>query len=422
MADIKIEDISSVKKKLTITVPVDEVTKMTDEKFVEIGKEAKIEGFRKGKVPEKILRQKFAKEVRGEVVNALVQSTYEDALKSNDFFPVGQPEIDLKEFKEGEALSYTATLEIKPKVEVSGYKELNLKAESTDATEDDIKEALEHMQKTHAELKEVDRAAKNGDTVILDFDGYIEGEPLEGGKSDNFTLELGSNAFIPGFEEALVGAKKGDEKELNLKFPDEYQAKEIAGKPVLFKVKIHEVKEKILPKLDDEFAKDVEADSLEDLKAKMTEEIKGGKKRGEMSRLRKESIDKLIEANEFEVPDSMVQGYLQQIIQQVIQNSQYGMGNPEDAGLNADELQAKYKIVATRECKANIIIESIVKQEKVDVGEEEVIKALEEAAASQHKSLEQFRGELEKQGYMDYFVDGLVKDKVFDMILPNIDK
>lgn len=421
MADIKIEDISSVKKKLSITIPVDEVTKVTDEKFTEIGKDARIEGFRKGKVPENILRQKFAKEVRGEVVNALVQSSYEDALKSNDLYPVGQPEVDLKEFTDGEPLTFTATVEIKPKVEVSGYKELSLKAQSTDPTDDDIKEALEHMQKTHSELKEVDRAAKNGDTVILDFDGYIDGEPLEGGKADNFTLELGSSSFIPGFEEDLVGLKKGDEKELNLKFPDEYQAKEIAGKPVLFKVKIHEVKEKILPKLDDEFAKDVEADSLDDLKEKMAKEIKSGKKRGEMSRLRKESIDKLIESNEFEVPDSMVQGYLQQIIQQVIQNSQYGMGNPEDAGLSADELQAKYRIVATRECKANIIIESIVKQEKVDVPEEEVTKALTEAATSQGKTLEQFRGELEKQGYMDYFVDGLVKDKVFDMILPSLD-
>lgn len=421
MADIKIEDISSVKKKLSITIPVDEVTKVTDEKFTEIGKDARIEGFRKGKVPENILRQKFAKEVRGEVVNALVQSSYEDALKSNDLYPVGQPEVDLKEFTDGEPLTFTATVEIKPKVEVSGYKELSLKAQSTDPTDDDIKEALEHIQKTHSELKEVDRAAKNGDTVILDFDGYIDGEPLEGGKADNFTLELGSSSFIPGFEEDLVGLKKGDEKELNLKFPDEYQAKEIAGKPVLFKVKIHEVKEKILPKLDDEFAKDVEADSLDDLKEKMAKEIKSGKKRGEMSRLRKESIDKLIESNEFEVPDSMVQGYLQQIIQQVIQNSQYGMGNPEDAGLSADELQAKYRIVATRECKANIIIESIVKQEKVDVPEEEVTKALTEAATSQGKTLEQFRGELEKQGYMDYFVDGLVKDKVFDMILPSLD-
>src|SRR5690625_2412934 len=263
---------------LTINVSADEFEKALDHAFKKVVKDVTLPGFRKGKIPRTIFENRFGVEsLYQDAVDFILPKAYGDAIDETGIFPVDQPKIDIEEIERGKDLIFTCEVTVKPEVELGEYKGLEVEEEAVDVTNEDVEEAMKTLQENQAELviKE-EGSIEDGNTAVIDFEGFLDGEPFEGGKGENHTLEIGSGQFIPGFEEQLIGKESGDETEITVTFPADYHAEDLAGKEAQFKVKIHEVKEKEIPELDDDFAKDVdeEVETLEELKAKKEEELK----------------------------------------------------------------------------------------------------------------------------------------------------
>jgi len=269
---VKWEKLEGNKGQLTFEVDAKTFDEALDQAFKKVVKDVQLPGFRKGRVPRPIFEKRFGVEVLyQDALDIVLPDAYAKAVEESGIEPVAQPEIDIDEIERGKDLVFTATVVVKPEVKLGQYKGLEVTKVDTEVTEDEVNAELEALQKRYAELvvKE-DEPAEKGDTVVIDFEGFVDGEAFEGGKSENYSLELGSNSFIPGFEDQLVGVKAGEEKEVNVTFPEDYHAEDLAGKDAVFKVKVHEVKSLELPELDDDFAIDVddEVETLDELKEK----------------------------------------------------------------------------------------------------------------------------------------------------------
>ncbi|MDP2971331.1 MAG: trigger factor, partial [Deltaproteobacteria bacterium] len=307
--NIIVEEISSIKKKVNVEIPDDQVTKEVESFYQQVGKQAKIKGFRPGKIPRGILERHFKDYVKSEVIQKLIQETYPAALSEKDLHPVSPPVIDPGELESGKPFQYSATVEVKPEIKIEGYIGLNIEGKKESPKEEEVEERLKGLQNLHAQLRTVPepRPIQSGDHVIIDYEARMDNKPLEEGKAVDFTVEVGSGRFIPALEEKLVGLNLEEEKEIEVPFPEDYGYKKWAGKTVSFLVKVKEIKEKVFPPLDDEFAKDLgDYASLEDLKAKLKEEIEKEKELILDRQLKDQLIEQLIQANSFEIPESMV--------------------------------------------------------------------------------------------------------------------
>jgi trigger factor len=274
---VTVEDVGSLKKKMNVEVPEDLVTKEINTIYADLGKKAKIKGFRPGKVPRNILERYFKDHVKTEAVQKLIQDFYPQALSEVSLHPVSQPVIDPGELEKEKPFLFSAAFEVKPDIKVEGYIGVNVEAKREEVTEEEVEARLKGLQDLHSQLKTIAdaRPIRNGDFTIIDYEAKIDGKPVEGGKAIDYTVEVGSGRFIPALEERLVGLNPEEEKEIEVTFPEDYGYKKWAGKAVSFHVKIKEVKEKILPPLDDEFAKDLgDFSSLEELRAKLREETR----------------------------------------------------------------------------------------------------------------------------------------------------
>src|SRR5699024_159889 len=262
---------------LTIDVPAEDFDQALDKAFKKVVKTVQIPGFRKGKVPRKIFEKRFGVEsLYQDAVDIVLPEAYMKAVEETGISPVDQPEVDIEEIEKGKNLVFTAKVIVKPEVTLGEYKGLEVEEQSVEVTDEDVEQELEAQRQQHAELVVKEEGnVEEGDTVVMDFEGFMDGEAFEGGKGENHSLEIGSGQFIPGFEEQLVGKETGEESESEINFPEDYHAEELAGKKATFKVKIHEIKEKELPELDDEFAKDVdeEVETLDELKKKKKEQL-----------------------------------------------------------------------------------------------------------------------------------------------------
>ncbi|MDO9125176.1 MAG: trigger factor, partial [Deltaproteobacteria bacterium] len=307
--NVTVEEISSINKKINIEIPLEQVTKEVESFYQQVGKQAKIKGFRPGKIPRGILERHFKDYVKSEVIQKLIQETYTAALSEKDLHPVSPPVIDPGELESGKPFQYSATVEVKPEIKIEGYIGLNIEGKKESAKEEEVEERLKGLQNLHAQLKTVPelRPVQSGDHVIIDYEARMDNKPLEEGKAVDFTVEVGGGRFIPALEEKMIGLKPEEEREIEVPFPEDYGYKKWAGKTVSFFVKVKEIKEKVLPSLDDEFAKDLgDYASLEDLKAKLKEEIEKEKELMLDRQLKDQMIEQLIQANSFEVPESMV--------------------------------------------------------------------------------------------------------------------
>ena len=270
--NVKVEDVSSIKKKLIFEVAPQQVDKEIGRAYKKIGKTAKVKGFRAGKVPDSVLEKYYGAQMEQEVLTRLINDTYFKALDENDIPAIGEPNIvDSSGINKGEAFTYEAEVEIKPEVTAKDYTKLALEKEKlvVDATKV-VEERLEEMRTSRSQLEVTTRKkARKGDSVVIDFEGFVDGEAFEGGKGDDYLLELGSGSFIPGFEEQVVGMKRQESKDVEVSFPEEYGQSELAGKPAVFKVTLKEIKEKIVPELNDEFAKGFGVDTLDELKGEL---------------------------------------------------------------------------------------------------------------------------------------------------------
>ncbi|MGG2095245.1 trigger factor [Bacillus sp. S13(2024)] len=373
---------------LTIEVDVKEVNNSLDAAFKKVVKTINVPGFRKGKMPRPLFEQRFGVEsLYQDALDIILPKAYGEAIDETGIFPVAHPEIDIEKFEKGENLIFTAKVTVKPEVKLGEYKGLTVEKVDTTVTDEDVENELKSLQERQAELvvKE-DGTVENGATAVIDFEGFVDGEAFEGGKGENYSLEIGSGTFIPGFEEQLVGLKAGEQKDVEVSFPEEYHAAELAGKPATFKVTVHEIKVKELPALDDEFAKDAneEVATLDELKAKLRENLEENKKHEAENKLRDEVVEKAAANAEIEIPEAMIETELDRMVREFEQRLSYQGMNLElyyqFTGTDEAKLKEQMKEDAAKRVTTNLVLEAIIKAENIEVTEEEVNAEVEKMA------------------------------------------
>ena len=416
---VQVEDITPVKKKLDISVPAETVSREFKAAYQNIRSTASIAGFRKGAAPMNILKARFAGHVQEDVTKRIIESSYSMALSEKQFMPVEAPQIDLKggELAEDKEFTFSVTVEIQPNVAVDGYRGMELNKESSAVTEEDIEKGVQNLKEAAAQFKEVDRPANEGDLVMVDFEAFMNGEPVKNGKGEGYPCVIGEKSLLPGFDEALKGVSKGDQKEVDITFPENYSEASLAGKVSQFKLNVKAVKEKGVPEVNEDFAKEMGCENLEALRAKVKEEIEKHKSSEAKERLKNEILDKLIASHPFDVPDALVNRYMGVILNRVIENMRSGMAAPEDRGLNIDQLKEKYRPAAARSVKEDIILDTIAAKEAVQVSLVEVEASVRGIAAQRGVSYESLMSRIQTEGAMEVIKDGLKHEKVFDIII-----
>ena len=415
-----VEEISSIKKKVSVEIPEDQVTKEVESFYKDLGKKAKIKGFRPGKVPRDILERYYKDYIKAEVVQKLIQDTYPQALTEADLQPVSPPVIDPGEFESGKPFRYSAVIEVKPAIKLEGYTGLKIEGKKEVVKDEEVEERLKTLQNLHANLKAISEARpiQTGDYVIVDYEARMGGKPLEGGKAIDFTVEVGSGQFIPALEEKLIGLKPEEEKEIEVSFPEDYGYKKWAGKTISFDVKIKEIKEKILPPLDDEFAKDLgDYASFEELKAKLKGEIEKEKELGLERQLKDQVVDQLLEANPFEVPESLVKEQAKAMVSDTkLRLATQGVVF-NNLGVSEEKLQEDYKAMAQKQVKTFLILEKIAGQEGIAVTDDEADDRLREMSERMHQKFDVVKRYYEKNGLLPEVKDGIIRDKTLNFLL-----
>lgn len=418
--NVNVEEISSIKKKVSIEIPGNEVTKEVDSFYKDLGKKAKIKGFRPGKVPRNILERYFKDYVKAEVVQKLIGDSYPKALTETNLEPVSPPVIDPGEFSEGKSFQYSAVIEVKPDIKLEGYAGLKIEGKKEEVKDEDVEERLKSLQNLHANLKTISegRPIQTGDYVIVDYEASVGGKPLEGAKAVDFTVEVGSGQFIPTFEEKLIGLKPEEERDIEVAFPEDYGYQKWAGKTILFHVKIKEIKEKVLPVLDDEFAKDLgDYSSLEELKTKLRGEIEKEKELVLERQLKDQVVDQLLEANPFEVPESLVEEQAKGLVSDTkLRLAAQGV-ELKNLGVTEEKLQGDYKAMAQKQVKTFLILEKIASQEGIAATDEEVDERLKEMAERMHQKFDVVKRYYEKNGLLPEVKAGILRDKTLNFLL-----
>ncbi|MFD1203972.1 MULTISPECIES: trigger factor [Sporosarcina] len=382
---------------LTVTVPAEKVDAALDEAFKKVVKQVQAPGFRKGKMPRKMFERMYGVEaLYNDALDIILPEVYSNALDEAEVEPIAQPEIDVEQMEKGKELIFKAHIQLKPEVKLGDYKGLEVKRQETEVTDEEIEEQLKDRQQAFAEMvvKE-DGAVENGDTVNLDFEGFVDGEAFEGGKAEGYDLEIGSNSFIPGFEEQMVGMKMGEEKDIELTFPEEYHAAELAGKPAVFKVKVNEIKSKEIPELDDELAKEIdeEVESLDALRSKLKEKTAEEKKAASETALRDDLVEAAARNAEMDIPEVMVDSEVDRMMNDFAQRLQMqGMNLDlyfQFSGQDEDALRAQMRDDALSRVRVSLTLEAIGKEENIEVTEEEINEELQ-------KMSEQFGMEIDQ--------------------------
>ncbi|EAG9029622.1 trigger factor [Listeria monocytogenes] len=366
--------------KLTFEIEQEKVKEGLDRAFVKVRKTLNVPGFRKGKVPRQIFNQRFGEEALfQDALDILLPEVYSAAIDEAGIDPVDTPQVNIESMEKGETWVLTAEVTVKPEVKLGDYKGLEVEKRETELTTEELEAELKQLQERQAELvvKE-DAPAENGDTVILDFEGFKDGVAFEGGQAENHSLELGSGQFIPGFEEKLVGLKAGDEADIELTFPEEYHAEDLAGQPVVFKVKLHEIKTKEVPALDDELAKDIdeEVETLDELKEKISKRLQEAKEEFVAQAKQEEVIAKAVENAEVDIPHAMVHHEADHLMNHFAQDLQAQGLTPElyyqFTGQTEEAMHAQMEKDAEKRVKMNLVLEAIAEAENIEPTEEAI--------------------------------------------------
>lgn len=412
---------------LTIEVEAAKVDTALDEAFKKVVKKVNIPGFRKGKIPRPMFEQRFGVEsLYQDAIDILLPEAYAGAVIETKIEPVDRPDIDVEQISKGQILIIKATVTVKPEVQLGEYKGLEVEELETIVTDEDVEFELKQLQEKHAELTVVEEeAVASGDTAIIDFEGFVDGAAFEGGKGENYSLEIGSNSFIPGFEEQLVGVKSGEEKDVEVTFPEEYHAPDLAGKVAVFKVTVHDIKRKQLPELDDEFAKDVneEVETLEDLKKDIKEKIIKDKETEADNNKRDTLVETAAENATIEIPDSMITTEVERMLEEFGQRLQ-GQGMSLDmyyqfSGSDETKMREQFKVDADKRVRINLTLEAIAEQEKLEVSEEELATELEKMAEIYKRSVDELKQILDTQGGTEAMKNDLKVRKAVDFLVEN---
>ncbi len=411
---------------LDIEVDAEQVAAALDKAFKKVVAKVNVPGFRKGKVPRAIFESKFGVEsLYQDALDIIVPDAYVAAVQETGIVPVDRPEVDVEQFGKGQVLKFKAKVVVKPEVELGEYKGIEVEAGDASVSEEEINEELERLQKRHAELVPVEEGvAENGDVVVIDFEGFVDGEPFEGGKAERYSLELGSGSFIPGFEEQVVGLAKDGEKEITVTFPENYQAEELQGKEAVFKIKLHDIKRKNLPALDDEFAKDVsEFETLDEYKADLAEKLKERKQNELNSKKEAEVVEKVAAAAQVEIPQVMLDDEAEQMVKEFENRLRtQGMNIQmyyQFTGQSADDLKAQMKGDAEKRVRNNLVLEAVAKAENIEASEEEIEAELESLSKMYGRSADEIRSIFASNGTLGTLVQDIVARKTVKFLVDN---
>ena len=421
---VKVEKLENSMAKLTVEVPAEELEKALDRAYNKTKNKLNVPGFRKGKAPRNIIEKMYGPEIFYEdAANDLVEREYEKAYDECGEDIVSSPEIEVVEIEKGKPFVFTATVALKPEIKLGKYKGVKIEKVETEVTDEEVDAAIEKERENSARTVAVDRPVKDKDLTVIDFEGFVDGKAFEGGKGENYPLTIGSGVFIPGFEEQLIGAKKGEEVEVKVTFPEDYQAEELKGKEAVFKCKVNEIKEKELPELDDEFASEVsEYDTFAEYKEATKKNL--SEKKAEDAKTIKEDrvIEAIVEASEINIPEAMLETEKRQMVQDFAQRIQsQGLSMQQYAqftGVTAESLLEQAGPSAEKRIKSRLVVENIVKAENIEVSEEEYEKELErlaesyqmeidklkEMVAGNDKAVEQIKEDLAMQKAIDFVV------------------
>ncbi|MFC5402116.1 trigger factor [Cohnella soli] len=393
---------------LEVEVAADKVTEALDKAFRKVVQKVNVPGFRKGKVPRNIFEARFGVEsLYQDAIDILLPEAYSDAIDQAGIEPIDRPEVDVEQFGRGQSFKFKAKVTVKPEVTLGEYKGLVVPADSAEVSEDEISAELNRLQQRHAELVTLDEGpAQNGDVTIIDFEGFQDGVPFEGGKGEQYSLELGSGSFIPGFEDQVVGLNIAEEKDIEVTFPENYHAENLAGKPVVFKVKLHEIKRKNLPVLDDEFAKDVsEFDTLDEFKADLSKKLQ--ERKAKDAELARETaiIDKATEAATVEIPQVMIDSEITHMMKDFESRlRQQGMTLDlyyQFSGQDEAALKGQMQADAEKRVRNNLVLEQIAKAENIEVSEADVNEELDNLSKLYSRPAEELRNIFASNGYLD---------------------
>ena len=424
--NVQVENLEKNMAKLTVEVPAEELEKALQAAYMKEKNKISVPGFRKGKVPRQMIEKMYGAAIfYEEAANILIQDNYAQAMEESGADIVSRPVIDVVQIESGKPFIFTAEVAVRPEVKLGKYKGVQVTKVDTTVTDEEVDNAVEAERQKNARMVTVtDRAAANGDTAVIDYEGSVDGVPFEGGKAENHSLELGSHSFIDTFEDQIVGHNAGDEFDVNVTFPTEYHAAELAGKPAVFKVKLHEIKVKELPELNDEFAQDVsEFDTLAEYKADVRKHLEVEKENEAKRTKEDEAITKIIEKSEMEIPEAMIEtqcenmvnDFAQRIAQSGLTMEQY----MQFSGMTLDKLKEQVRPEAEMRIKSSLVLEQIAKDENIEISDEEVDAEIERMAAQygmEADKLKEYMGESEKTSMKR----DLAVTKAVDLIMENV--
>ena len=410
--------------KLEITVEAAKFDEAIKKVYFKSAKYFNIPGFRKGKAPMQIVEKYYGKEIFYEdAFNEVAGEALDEAVKENKLEVVSRPDIDVTQIEKGKDLIFTAIMQTKPEAELGKYKGIEVKKIEYNVSDEDINHELSHMQEHNSRLISIeDRPVESGDIATIDFEGFVDGKAFEGGKAEGHELEIGSNTFIPGFEDQIIGMKIDEEKDINVKFPEEYFSKELAGKDATFKVKVHEIKKKELPELDDEFAKDVsEFDTLKELKA----DIKAKQEKQNEERAKYETQDAVIKAvcekMKVEIPSGMIEMEIDNMLKDIENRLSYQGLKLEQylqmMGKTEEDMIKEYEPQAIEGIKSRLALEAVIKAEKIEATDKEIEEKMKEMAKNYGKENdEEF---MKNENVKNYIKQGIESEKAMDFLVEN---
>ncbi|MCT8137481.1 trigger factor [Anaerobacillus sp. CMMVII] len=410
---------------LTIEVEAAQVDEALNQAFKKVVGKVNVPGFRKGKIPRAMFEQRFGVEsLYQDALDILLPTAYAAAVAETKIEPVDRPDIDVEQMGKGQNLIVKATVTVKPEVQLGDYKGLEIEELETTVTDEDVELELKRLQEKHAELTVVENGTvENGDTAVIDFEGFVNDVAFEGGKGENYSLEIGSGSFIPGFEEQLVGVKSGESKDVEVSFPEEYHAPELAGKPAVFKVTVHDIKRKQLPELDDEFAKDVneEVETLDALKADIKEKMIQDKTTEADHNKRDTLVEKAAENATIDLPQSMIDTEIDRMFEEFGQRLQ-AQGLSLDmyyqfSGQDENGMREQFKGDAEKRVRINLTLEAIAEVENLEVSDEEVNAELEKMAELYKRSVDELKQILAMQGGIEALKGDLKVRKAVDFLV-----
>lgn len=421
---IKIEKTENANElKLSFEIEAEKFDNAIKKVYEQSAKYFNIPGFRKGKAPMAIVEKTYGPSIFYEdAFNEVVPEVYEKELKENNIEAVSRPDLDIEQMEKGKALKFTAIVQTKPEVTLGKYKGIQIKKIEYNVSDEDIEHELGHMAERNSRIVAVeDRPVEKGDITVIDFEGSVDGVKFEGGKADGHELEIGSNTFIPGFEDQIIGMKIDEEKDVKVKFPDDYFSEDLKGKDAVFKVKLHEIKKKELPEIDDDFAKDAsEFETLAELKNSIKEKLEEDNKSRAKYETEEEAIKTVCEDVTLDIPSGMIETELDNMTKEVETRLSY-QGMNMDMYLNMigktmEDFRKEGEDQAKTAIKTRLVLEQIIKEEKIEPKQEKIVEKLEEMAKAYGKTAEELK---ENENFMEYITKTLAQEEVIDFLVQN---